>query len=469
MNQNKAPIYEALLSYAKKKVTKLHVPGHCYGRGLPEKIAALLGKSAEFDLSVLEDIDSLSHPQSSIKEAQELAAELFGAKETLFLVNGSTLGVLAMILSTCSLNDKILISRNMHQSIMAGLILSGAKPVYFQPEFDEDFNLPLNVKPETIEKSLKENPDAKAVLIINPTQFGIAADIEKIAKIVHKAGKILLVDEAWGAHFKFHPEFPASAMEAGADLAVQSVHKRLPALSQTSMLHIGSGRIDSERVKNTVRMLQTTSPSYIFLASMDSARRQMALSGEKLWQKPIGLAKEARDFLKKSKFRYLSRNYLHEKGFDLDLTMLTVEVENGFEAWKILNKNKIEPEFGTLNHLVFIFGIGNDKKDAMNFKNALKHAAFKKNKRKIKYPQIVPQIFMSPCEVSLKETEEIKIDKSIGRISAQLIVPYPPGIPLLAPGEKITKEILDYLNEIVEYSSARMQILGANETIKVIK
>ena len=261
MNQSRAPLYEALVNYVKRAVTKLHVPGHQYGRGLPREMALLLGKSSQFDLSVLEDIDSLSHPQSAIKESQELAAKIFGAQETLFLVQGSTLGVLTMILSTCSLNDKILIGRNIHQSVVSGLILSGVRPVYLQPEFDRDFNLPLAIKPEMVEKSLKENPDTRAVFITNPTQFGITTDIKKIAQITHRAGKILLVDEAWGAHFKFHPEFPATALESGADMVVQSTHKRLPALSQTAMLHLQGKRIDREKVKKIVRLLQTTSPS----------------------------------------------------------------------------------------------------------------------------------------------------------------------------------------------------------------
>jgi len=469
MNQNRAPIYEALSGYVKKGIVKLHVPGHCYGRGLPKEMLSLLGNASKFDLSVLEDIDSLSHPQSVIKEAQKLAAEAFGAEETLFLVNGSTLGVLVMILSTCSFNDKILVARNMHQSVVAGLILSGARPVYLQPEFDEEFNLPLNIKPEDVERSLKENPDVKAVLIINPTQFGVAADLKKITEIVHRADKLLLVDEAWGANLRFHPAFPKPALEAGADLVTQSTHKRLPSLSQTSMLHLQGKKLDRERVKNIVRMLQTTSPSYIFLSAMDTVRRQMALRGEKLWQKVIDLSGEAGDFLEKSKFRYLAREYLNEKNFDLDPTIVVVEVENGFEAWKILNQNKIEPEFATPDHLIFIFGIGNNKKDVHSFFKALKEISPKKNPRTIKYPAIAPQISLSPGEASLKETEEIKIEKAIGRIAAEATTPYPPGIPLLVPGEIITQEIVDYLKEINEYSSIRMQILGNFEVIKVIK
>jgi len=469
MNQNRAPLYEALSRYIKKRVTKFHVPGHQYGQGLPKEMALLLGRGAEFDLSILEDIDSLSYPQSAIKEAQELAAEAFRAEETLFLVNGSTLGVQAMILSICSLNDKILVSRNMHQSVVAGLILSGARPVYLQPEFDKDFNLPLNVRPDTVKRALEKNPDTKAVFIINPTQFGITTNIKRIAEIVHRAGKILLVDEAWGAHLKFHQELPSCALESGADIVVQSIHKRLPALSQVSMLHLQDQRIDREKVKSIVRLLQTTSPSYILLSSLDLARKQMALTGKGLWKKAIKLARKTRSLVEKSGLRCLDKSYLNKLGFDLDLTNITVEVENGFKAWNIFNQNKIEPEFATLDHLVFLIGIGNNEKDLFSLTKALRKINSKKCPRKIKYPMVEPKISLTPQETLFKKTKIIKIENTTGKISAETITPYPPGIPLLLPGEVITREICNYLREIDKYSSIRMQILGNFKTIKVVK
>ena len=468
MNQGQAPLYDALSRYVKKKVTKFHVPGHQYGRGLSKEIFSLLGKSAGFDLSVLEDIDSLSHPQSVIKEAQELAAKAFGAEETIFLVNGSTLGVQTMILSTCFLGDKIIIGRNMHQSVVAGLILSGARPIYLQPEFDEKFNLPLNIKPEAVKKSLKKNPDAKAVLIVSPTQFGVTADLKAIAKIVHRAGKILLVDEAWGAHFKFHRNLPLSALESGADMVVQSTHKRLPALSQASMLHLQGRRIDREKVKEIVRLLQTTSPSYILLVSLDAVRRQMALSGKELWGGTIKLAIKVRKILEELRLSYLDRDYLNKIGFDLDLTNITIGAQNGFKAWEVFNRNKIEPEFATLDHLIFLIGIGNNEKDLISLSRAIKNISSKKISRKIKYLTKAPKTSISPREASFKKTKIVKIEKAIGKISAETITPYPPGIPLLVPGEIITQEITDYLKKINKYSSIRMQILGNFRKIKVI-
>lgn len=470
MSQNRAPLYEALLRYAKKKVVKFHVPGHQYGAGLSKALLKLLGGGASFDLSFLEYIDSLSHPKSVIKEAQELAAQTFGAEETLFLVQGSTTGVLAMILSTCSFNDKILVARNMHQSVVAGLLLSGAKPVYLQPKFDEKFNLPLQIEPETVERALRENKDAKAVLITNPTQFGVCANLGAVAEIVHRAGKLLLVDEAWGAHLKFHQEFPSTALAEGADVVVQSIHKRLPSLSQTSMLHLQGKRLDRARLKKIVRFLQTTSPSYILLASLDLVRQQMAKKGKELWQKPINLSKKIRDLLNNLKVEHLDRGYLNEKGFDLDITNITLKTGNGFEAWEVLNKNNIEPEFATLNHLVFLIGIGNNEKDIFRLLKVLKKIyPEKETLPTIRYPSVEPKISLSPFKASLKETEEILLEKSLGRVAAETIVPYPPGIPLLVPGELITSKILDYLKEVIRYSSIKMQVLGASGTIKVVK
>jgi len=468
MDQKKAPIYEALSRYVKKRVVKLHVPGHRYGVGLPIELKRLLGKSASFDLSVLEDIDSLAHPESSIKDAQELAAQAFGADETLFLVNGSTSGVTAIILGVCSENEEIIINRNMHQSVVAGLIFSGAKPVYILPEYDKDFRMFLSVVPEAVERAVEDHPKAKAVLITNPTQFGITANLKRIAEIVHKSGKILIVDEAWGAHLNFHPLFPSSALSSGADIVVQSTHKRLPSLSQTSMIHFKGNRVNREKVKNAVRMLQTTSSSYILLMSMDLARRQMALEGKALWGKVIKLAEEARVQARKANLKYLERNYLKRRGFDLDETFLTLITENGFDGWKILNKHRIEPEFASLNQIVLIFGIGNNKKDLLPLIQALKEISSLKPGKKIWELDSEPKVVFSPRQASLRAVKRIKIEDAVGEISAEMIVPYPPGIPLLIPGEVITGNIVSYLKELKKYSSGGMNILGDTEELKVI-
>jgi arginine/lysine/ornithine decarboxylase len=405
---------------------------------------------------------------SSIKEAQELAAQAFGSDESLFLVNGSTSGVTAAILGVCSDNEEIIINRNMHQSVVAGLIFSGAKPVYILPEYDKRFRMFLSVTPKEIERVVKAHPKAKAVLITNPTQFGVTADLKKIAGIVHKAGKILIVDEAWGAHFNFHPSFPPSAISSGADIAVQSAHKRLPVLSQTSLIHFKGNRVDREKVKNAVRMLQTTSPSYILLTSIDLARRQMALEGKVLWNKAIELVKEAKVSAKKAGLEFLERDYLKNKGFDLDVSFLTLAVKNGFDGWKILNKHRIEPEFASLNQIVLIFGIGNDKKDISLLHKVLKAISPLDLNEKTWELDFKPEVVFSPRQAYLKSVKKVKLENAVGKISAELIVPYPPGIPLLVPGEVITEKIVSYLKELTKYSSGGMNILGGGKELKII-
>lgn len=463
MNQKLAPMYDALENYAKRNVTKFHVPGHQYGRGLPKELEQILGGAAKFDLSVLEAIDSLHEPRGAIKQAQELAAECFGSDQTFFLVNGSTCGVEAMILATCKRNDNIIIPRNFHKSVFSGLLLSGANPVYMYPEFDDGFGLFLNVTPETVEKALKDNPDAKSVLIISPSQFGVCADVERIADIVHEKNKILIVDEAWGAHLKFHEELPQSAMDAGADICVQSTHKRLPSLSQSSMLHVKGSRADISQIKKILQMLQTTSPSYILLASLDLARREMALNGEKLLDQSLGLAKSIRNGIAKAGFQCYTQAMAKNDGFDLDITNITIKVDNGFEAWKILNKNNVEPEFATSDHLVLLVGIGNDMEDSNKLLNSIRKIPAKIGKKKIVYSKIKSEIAMPPELGSNSPKEAISFDKSVGRTSAEMVCPYPPGIPVLLPGERITKEIYDYLSYLKKISGVGVEIHGQRD------
>jgi arginine decarboxylase len=472
MNQKKAPLYEALLEYSKKNVTKFHVPGHNYGTGLPKELLEL-GGIAKFDLSVMDFIDSLHEPKSAIKDAQELAAECFGSDHTFFLVNGSTCGVESMILATCKRNDKIIVPRNIHKSVVAGLVLSGARPVYLHPTFDKKFNMFLNTSLENVETALKDHPDAKSVLIVNPSQFGVCTDIDRIAEITHRKNKILLVDEAWGAHFKFHKEFPRNAMDAGADMAVQSTHKRLPCLSQASMLHVKDGHIDLNRIKKALQFLQTTSPSYILLASLDLARREMALNGEQLLNKSLAMTKKIRKNLAGIGFECYTRKMANDNGFDLDITNITIKVNNGFDAWKILNKNKVEPEFATTDHLTLLVGVGNNEEDYKNLIDAVRNIPVKIAKKEVKYPMIKNEILMSPNEVSAAQVEIIHFNKSIGRISAEMVCPYPPGIPLLLPGERITKEIYDYLVYLRKVFGVGVEIHGQKDaelkTIEVVR
>jgi arginine decarboxylase len=280
LDQTTAPLLEALKIYTQQRHAPFYAPGHKRGQGIPQSLRDLLGASVfRADLPELPNLDNLFAPESVIQAAQELAAEAFGAEQTWFLVNGSTAGVMAAILATCATGDKIILPRNIHQSAIAGLILSGAVPIFINPEYDPTIDLAYSITPTAVAAALKRYPDAKAVMMLYPTYEGVCGDVSAIAQLTHQHNIPLLVDEAHGPHFAFHPDLPPSALSAGADLSVQSTHKVLGAMTQASMLHVQGNRIDRERLSKALQLVQSTSPNYLLLAYLDAARQQMALQG----------------------------------------------------------------------------------------------------------------------------------------------------------------------------------------------
>ena len=370
-SQGRTPLVDSLRALAHQPDAAFYAPGHKRGQGISPLLADLLGKSVfQADLPELPELDNLFAPEGAIEEAQQLAAEAFGAKKTWFLVNGSTCGVIAAILGTCGSGDKIILPRNIHQSAIAGLVLSGAIPIFINPAYDPEVDLVYSITPEAVESALKQHPDAKAVMMLYPTYQGICGNIEAIAQLVHQHSIPLLVDEAHGAHFTFHPDLPPSALSAGADLVVQSTHKVLGAMTQASMLHIQGLRIDPQRISKALQLLQSTSPSYLFLASLDAARQQMALHGKKLMTRTLQLAEEARIRLSQiSGLSVLEPFSQATPGFmTLDRTRLTVNITqlglSGFEADEILHQQLgVTAELPMLQHLTFIITIGNTAAD----------------------------------------------------------------------------------------------------------
>ena len=294
-SQARMPILETLQALARQPDAAFYAPGHKRGQGIYQPLADFLGSSVfRADLPELPQLDNLLAPEGVIEEAQALAAETFGASRTWFLVNGSTCGIIAAILATCAAGDKIVLPRNSHQSAIAGLILSGAIPVFIYPEYDPKLDLTYSVTPEAVEAALKQHADAKAVMVVYPTYEGVCSDLAAIAQVTHQFNMPLLVDEAHGAHFAFHPHLPPSALATGADLTVQSTHKVLGAMTQASMLHIQGNRVDPQRITKALSLVQSTSPSYLLLASLDAARQQMALQGRELMTQTLQLAESAR-------------------------------------------------------------------------------------------------------------------------------------------------------------------------------
>ena len=368
----RAPLFEAIRHYASLPKAAFHTPGHKQGTGISGELLDFLGENVfRSDLTELPEVDNLHDPDSVIREAQELAAQAYGAERSWFLVNGSTCGVETLIMAVCDPGDVVLLPRNCHKSAIAGVMLSGAIPAYIEPDYDRELGIAHGITPASVRAALKQYPQAKGVLCVSPTYYGVASDLEGIARVVHAHGLPFLVDEAWGPHFAFHTDLPQSALESGADLVVQSTHKVLSGMTQASLLHVQGDRIDRNRVRNILQLLQSTSPNYVLMMSLDVARRQMALHGKALLDRTIELAEDARTRLNRidgihcfGEERLGSTPGFHA----LDRTRLTVTVSDlgifGFDADDWVNQNyDVQPEMSTLHNVVFIISIGNTQED----------------------------------------------------------------------------------------------------------
>ncbi|MDZ8089776.1 MAG: aminotransferase class I/II-fold pyridoxal phosphate-dependent enzyme [Nostoc sp. DedQUE12b] len=466
LNQNQTPLLDALKANAARPHAPFYTPGHKQGEGIPQPLADLLSKAVfRADLTELADLDNLFAPQGVIQEAQQLAAETYGASQTWFLVNGSTCGIEAAILATCGTGDKIILPRNVHSSAIAGLILSGAIPIFLNPEYDSVLDIAHSITPNAVESALQQHPEAKAVLTVYPTYYGVCGDLSAIANITHQYNIPLLVDEAHGGHFGFHPELPTPALAAGADLTVQSIHKVLGAMTQASMLHVQGNRIDCDRISKALQLVQSTSPSYLLLASLDAARQQMALHGKMLMSRTLQLADEART--KISQIPGLSVLEMPRLGgspgfVTLDKTRLTVTVSGlgltGFEADEIMDeKFAVTAEFASLQHLTFIISLGNTPADIEQLVQGFTTLAKEycrsnltvKNQVWLNLNRTLDYAFqLSPREAFFAVSEILPLTQTNKRICAEIVCPYPPGIPVLMPGEVITKPVLDYLQQI---------------------
>ena len=461
LNQFETPLFDALQSYVNNETIPFHVPGHKKGHGMDRQFRDYIGINAmSIDVTVFEQVDSLHHPSGAIAAAQALAAEAFHADHTFFGVHGTSGAIQAMILSVLREGEKVIIPRNVHKSVTAGLALSGAVPVYVQPELDPLTGTALNVTPGTIQKALEQHLDAKAVLVINPTYFGVAADLEAIVDVVHGHGIPLMVDEAHGPHLCFHEELPISAMEAGADICAQSTHKIIGSLTQSSMLHVREGLVDPRRVQTAMNLLHTTSPSYILLASLDVARRQMATEGTKIMEDTLTLARQARQRINAIKgFSCFGEENMGQPGFfGFDPAKLTITCRelglSGQQLEKILAREYfIQPELSDLYNVLCTLSMGNTQEQVDALVEALEAiGATYGNTVTLHDPEEaymemprIPLLMLSPRDAMHCDTTPIVLSDSIGRISAEFLMAYPPGIPVLCPGEMITEDVVQYI------------------------
>jgi len=458
------PVIDALKKYICDGTIRFHMPGHKGGQAAGNLLADFLGnKVFEADVTNIPGMDDLHQTHGIIKEAQEMAAKTFGADDTYFLINGSSCGLQALVMTVCNPGDKILVPRNMHRSILSGIILSGAVPVFFKPEYDAGFGIPLGTSPDTIADSLNCHPDVKAAIIVNPTYHGIVSNVTRIAEIVHAYNIPLLVDEAHGPHLYFHEELPQTALEAGADASVQGTHKILSAFTQASMLHTRGNLINKQRLEATLRLLQSTSTSYLLLASLDAARAQMGALGRQLMQDALDLSDFLRHEINKiSGFRVLGNEITEKKGvFGLDRTKITISVRElgvaGLWAEQWLRRHhSIQVEMSDIFNLLLIVTFGNRQKDAYRLLKALMELKKRVNSVPEKEYQYrisedlnpvpgIPELVISPREAFTAPADLLPLQQAAGRISIEVIACYPPGIPVICPGEKITGEIVEYL------------------------
>jgi len=463
VDQTRTPLFDALLAHAAKDPLQFHIPGHKKGVGMDPQFRSFIGDNAlSIDLINIAPLDDLHQPSGAIFEAQRLAAEAFGADYTFFSVQGTSGAIQTMIMSVCGPGEKIIVPRNVHKSVMSAIIFAGARPVFLSPAMDEQLGIAHGVTTRSVRRALERHPDAKAVLVINPTYFGISANLKEIVELSHSYDVPVLVDEAHGVHIHFHEELPLSAMQAGADMAATSVHKLGGSLTQSSVLNIRGGRVNPKRVQAILSMLTTTSTSYLLLASLDAARRTLAMNGRALAERAIGLARHARERINAIPGLYCFGNDIlgAEATFDYDPTKLTIHVRRlgitGYDAEKRLRERyNIEVEMSDMYNILCIVTPGDTEEtiakllDALHGIAAEQAGASEMKNVIVKNPKI-PTLALSPRDAFYAETESVPLAEADGRIIAEFIMVYPPGIPILLPGEVISQENIDYISEHVE-------------------
>ncbi|MEK7702935.1 MAG: aminotransferase class I/II-fold pyridoxal phosphate-dependent enzyme [Nitrospirota bacterium] len=484
--QFKTPLFDAMVALAESRKVSFHTPGHKSGKGISTRFRKFVGpKIFAIDLTVLDEVDSLQEPKGVIKEAQRLAALAYGADRSFFLLNGTTGGNHAMVLTACSPNDSVLVARNAHKSVLAGLIFSGAKPIFYLPSVDENLKMTLNVTYDETVKVINENPQAKTLLLTTPNYYGICADIKRIIAYAHEKGLTVLVDEAHGPHLSFHPNLPPSAMQAGADLAVQSTHKIIGGMTQSSMLHAKGPRIDMTALAAVMKLVQSTSPSYILMASLDLARMQMATEGHTLLDRTIRLAEDAR--LKINRIpgifcfgQNVVANPLFSQMGGFDVTKLTITVKDlglsGYQVSQILNtRYDIQVEMADPINVLVIVSIGDRKDDLVRLVDALReiskeyHGKAPLFSAQIGNPPFGKATDLSPRDAFFKELQYIPLVEADGKISAEIVTVYPPGIPILVPGEQVTQDVIQYIVEMDRIGATVDGLDPQNSTIAIVR
>lgn len=452
--QKHAPVYEALERLRRQRVVPFDVPGHKRGRGNPE-LRELLGEQCvSLDVNSMKPLDNLCHPMSVIKEAEELAAQAFGAAHAFFMVGGTTSAVQSMVMASCKAGEKIILPRNVHKSVINALILNGAIPVYVNPKVDHKLGISLGMELEDVKQAILDEPDAVCILVNNPTYYGICSDLKGIVALAHEHNMKVLVDEAHGTHLYFQKDLPISAMEAGADMASVSMHKSGGSLTQSSLL-LTNHSVNWEYVSQIINLTQTTSASYLLLSSLDISRRNLALRGAESFAKVKEMAQYAREEINEigGYYAYGTELINGTSVYDFDVTKLSIYTREiglaGIEVYDLLrDEYDIQIEFGDLSNVLAYISIGDRIQDIERLVGALsdiKRLYSKDSSELMTTEYIAPKVCVSPQQAFYGTKKALPIRETVGMVCSEFVMCYPPGIPILAPGEMITQEIVDYI------------------------
>ncbi len=454
LSQQNAPIYEALLRHREDRIVHFDVPGHKGGRGNRTLQEFLGADCLRADVNSMKPLDNLCHPVSVIRQAERLAAEAFGASAAFLMVNGTTAAVQAMVMSVCKSGDRIIMPRNVHRSAINALVVCRAVPVYINPGVHRRLGISLGMDPAEVEDAMRRHPDAKAILVNNPTYYGVCSDLRAIVALARRYGMKVLVDEAHGTHFYFGEGLPVSAMASGADMAAVSMHKSGGSLTQSSFLLCGPG-VNDAYVRQVINLTQTTSGSYLLMVSLDLARRNLSLHGREIFRRTLELAAYAREEIAKIG-GYVAFDKAFADGgcfYDFDMTKLSIHTRDiglaGVEVYDILrDEYGIQTEFGDIGNLLAVISAGDRALELERLIGALSeikrlYARDPSGMPMLEY--IPPQVVLAPQKAFYGEKRRIPTAGSAGRICGEFVMAYPPGIPIIAPGERITEEILAHI------------------------
>lgn len=485
--QPTAPYLDALVAHGFRGSTRFHVPGHKGGAGADPGLLHAIGENALL-LDLPQDTEGIDiGPSPTPYElAEQLAAEAYGARRTWFLTNGATQGNHALCLALAPLGTPVVLQRNAHASMVDGLVLSGGLPSFVAPEYDAELGMAHGVTPERLAAALAQTPGAVAAFIVSPTYYGLTADVAGCAKVAHEAGAALVVDQAWGPHFGFHAALPPSALALGADAVLTSTHKIVGSLTQSAMLHVAhDGRVDPARIARAVRLVRSTSPNALLLASLDGARRQLAVHGEALLSQTLLAAERARVALGAIPgCAVVGEDLIGRPGVaGWDPLRIVIDVRgtgrSGYEvAGELKAAYDIHPELATQATVVLVLGVDQPldalERFAHDFAETIARIAQPSGPQTEALTRppgaLQNELVVAPRDAFLGESEAVAVDLAIGRVSCEAIAGYPPGIPALLPGERVTAEVVAYLRELVE-AGARLH--GASdpafETIHVLR